>query len=173
LGFGFGRGPQSSTSSKRWPVSSPSGFTHVERPQKGESSHVWPGSTVAHRVEAKHTPGKSATEMLQYSHKAAKSKQSVSPKTLTNIFCKCVTLLGCGHECFKVKSFPVIASRVCPLHSLLLDYILWVLSTKISLGSFFQEFITGHNCGYWTIIKQISRGINLILFIPYIFFMYL
>lgn len=33
--------------------------THVERPQNGANSHVLPGSTVAHRVLAKHIPGKS------------------------------------------------------------------------------------------------------------------
>lgn len=33
--------------------------THVERPQNGANSHVLPGSTVAHLVDAKHIPGKS------------------------------------------------------------------------------------------------------------------
>lgn len=58
LGLGFGYGPQSSTSSSR--RSLPSLCTHEERPQNGDSSHVCPGSTVAHLVEAKHSPGKSA-----------------------------------------------------------------------------------------------------------------
>lgn len=34
----------------------------MERPQNGANSHVLPGSTVAHRVEAKHMPGKSANK---------------------------------------------------------------------------------------------------------------
>lgn len=57
LGLDLGYGPQSSTSSRRRSVPSP--CTHVERPQNGESSQVWPGSTVAHLVDAKHSPGKS------------------------------------------------------------------------------------------------------------------
>lgn len=33
--------------------------THVDLPQNGVKSHDLPGSTVAHRVDAKHIPGKS------------------------------------------------------------------------------------------------------------------
>ena len=33
--------------------------THVERPQNGANSHVFPASTVEHLVLAKHIPGKS------------------------------------------------------------------------------------------------------------------
>jgi len=57
LGLDLGYGPQSSTSSRSRSVPSP--CTHVERPQNGDSSHVCPGSTVAHLVDAKHSPGKS------------------------------------------------------------------------------------------------------------------
>lgn len=57
LGLDLGYGPQSSTSSNSRSVPSP--CTHVERPQNGDSSHVCPGSTVAHLVDAKHSPGKS------------------------------------------------------------------------------------------------------------------
>jgi len=57
LGLDFGYGPQSSTNSSSRSVPSP--CTHVERPQNGDSSHVCPGSTVAHLVDAKHNPGKS------------------------------------------------------------------------------------------------------------------
>ena len=57
LGLVFGYGPQSSTSSNK--PAAPSPCTHVERPQNGDSSHVCPGSTVAHLVDAKHSPGKS------------------------------------------------------------------------------------------------------------------
>lgn len=57
LGLDLGYGPQSSTSSRSLSVPSP--CTHVERPQNGDSSHVCPGSTVAHLVDAKHSPGKS------------------------------------------------------------------------------------------------------------------
>lgn len=63
FGLALGNGPQSSTSSNKWyslPPSSVSDFTQVERPQNGANSQVSPGSTVAHLVEAKHTPGKSA-----------------------------------------------------------------------------------------------------------------
>lgn len=62
LGLAKGRGPQSSTSSKRrGGLSSVS--TQVERPQNGVSSQVLPGSTVAHLVLAKHMPGKSANKL--------------------------------------------------------------------------------------------------------------
>ena len=57
LGLGLGRGPQSSTSSRSLPSSS--ALTQVDLPQKGVSSQLWPGSMVAHFVEAKHIPGKS------------------------------------------------------------------------------------------------------------------
>lgn len=61
FGLAFGKGPQSSTSSNKWysPLSSASDLTQVERPQNGDSSQDSPGSTVAHLVDAKHTPGKS------------------------------------------------------------------------------------------------------------------
>lgn len=59
LGFAFGNGPQSSTSSRRIPLLS-SAATQVERPQNGANSHEFPGSIVAQRVEAKQVPGKSA-----------------------------------------------------------------------------------------------------------------
>lgn len=39
-------------------------FTQVERPQNGVNSHVLPGSTVAHLVEAKHIPGKSNKKLI-------------------------------------------------------------------------------------------------------------
>ena len=58
LGFAFGSGPQSSTSSNRRPELSSAG-THVERPQNGVRSHDFVGSIVAHLVDAKHIPGKS------------------------------------------------------------------------------------------------------------------
>lgn len=62
FGLFFGNGPQSSTNSYRWKMPSSLGvsdFTHVDRPQNGVRSQLWPASTVAQRVEAKHTPGKS------------------------------------------------------------------------------------------------------------------
>lgn len=61
FGLALGSGPQSSTNSNKWysPLSSVSDFTQVERPQNGASSQVSPGSTVAHLVDAKQTPGKS------------------------------------------------------------------------------------------------------------------
>lgn len=64
LGLFLGYGPQSSTSSSRRSVPSP--CTHVERPQNGDSSHVCPGSTVAHLVDAKHSPGKSVLKNVTW-----------------------------------------------------------------------------------------------------------
>lgn len=65
LGLASGSGPQSSTSS-----SSLGGLsslrTQVLRPQKGLKSQDLPGSTVAHRVLAKHIPGKSVTNQNMY-----------------------------------------------------------------------------------------------------------
>lgn len=58
FGLASGSGPQSSTNSRRRGGLS-SETTQVERPQKGDRSHVLPGSTVAHFVLAKHIPGKS------------------------------------------------------------------------------------------------------------------
>lgn len=58
LGFAFGNGPQSSTSSNKRPELSSAG-TQVDRPQNGVRSHDFVGSMVAHLVEAKHMPGKS------------------------------------------------------------------------------------------------------------------
>jgi len=58
FGLAFGSGPQSSTNSNRV-LSSPSAFTQVDRPQNGVNSHVCPTSIVEHRVDAKHTVGKS------------------------------------------------------------------------------------------------------------------
>jgi len=55
LGFGFGRGPQSATSSQSLPCCA----MHVDLPQNGFSSQVAPGSKVAHLVDAKQVPGKS------------------------------------------------------------------------------------------------------------------
>ena len=62
LGLALGSGPQSSTSSKRRPLLSSAG-TQVERPQNGVRSQDCLGSTVAHLVEAKHMPGKSANKI--------------------------------------------------------------------------------------------------------------
>lgn len=39
--------------------------THVDFPQNGVKSHDLPGSTVAHRVDAKHIPGKSIRSLSE------------------------------------------------------------------------------------------------------------
>lgn len=63
LGLAFGKGPQSSTNSKSLPESSSDG-TQVERPQNGDNSQLFVGSTVAHLVDAKHIPGKSVIKFI-------------------------------------------------------------------------------------------------------------
>ena len=67
LGLAFGNGPQSSTNSNRRPELSSAG-TQVERPQNGVKSQVCFGSIVAHFVEAKHMPGKSAEKQFTFIH---------------------------------------------------------------------------------------------------------
>lgn len=80
--FAIGNGPQSSTNSNNlkkigWIITNPgksfkvsyfggvsSETTHVDLPQNGANSHVLPGSTVAHLVEAKHMPGKSVNNKI-------------------------------------------------------------------------------------------------------------
>lgn len=63
FGLVLGRGPQSSTSSRR--ISAfPSAATHVERPQNGAKSQVSPTWIVAQRVEAKQAPGKSGKKIF-------------------------------------------------------------------------------------------------------------
>lgn len=70
-GLALGRGPQSSTSSKRRPELSSAG-TQVERPQNGDNSQLCLGSMVAHFVEAKHMPGKSRKKALTIINKNMK-----------------------------------------------------------------------------------------------------
>lgn len=60
LSLARGSGPQSSTSSRSLGGLS-SERTQVDLPQNGYKSQEEPGATVEHLVEAKHMPGKSAS----------------------------------------------------------------------------------------------------------------
>lgn len=59
--------------------------TQVDRPQNGANSHVWPGSMVAHRVEAKHMPGKSETKIYTRVIDTFTSNKNLVPQ-LNHIF---------------------------------------------------------------------------------------